>query len=297
MDYRKIIRNQSLRFTILRALSFVPDSIMLRLQYRIQLGRWPNFNHPKRYTEKMQLYKMKYRNPIMGKCVDKYEVRDYVKSHGLENILTKCFGVFERAEDIDFSILPEKFVIKTTDGGGGFNVLLCKDKNNLNITKTIVKVNSWLNFLNANPGREWAYTLIKKSRIIVEELLETDDPAGLIDYKFFCFNGQCDYVYVVSNRDLGEGGCFEFYDREFKKIPVLRLGSKNVTSSIKKPKYFDTMLQYAEILSKDFPHVRVDMYNIDGRIVFGELTFYHASGYQKFEPDSFDLDLGKKFDI
>ena len=116
MDYKKIIKSQKLRFFILRLLKFIPDSLMLRLQYRIKLGRKLNLQAPERFTEKIQWYKLNYRNPLMGRCVDKYAVREYVKSRGLENTLTVLYGVYDNAEDIDFTLLPQKFVIKSTDG-------------------------------------------------------------------------------------------------------------------------------------------------------------------------------------
>ena len=171
MDYRKIIRNQNTRFKILSLLKWVPDSIMLRLQYRIQMGFWPDFKHPKRYSEKIQLYKMRYRNPVMFQCVDKYDVREYVKSKGLEHILNECYGVYDCAEQIDLASLPDQFVAKTTDGTGGFNTMIVEDKSKLNEAEFRKELNSWLGKKDINAGREWAYTGIKKSRIIIEKLL------------------------------------------------------------------------------------------------------------------------------
>ena len=129
MNYKKIISSQELRFFILKTLSFIPDKKMLNWQYRIKTGRKIDFKMPQRYTEKLQLYKMYYRNPILGKCVDKYHVREYVESKGLSNILNVLYGVYDDVSAIDFTKLPNEFVIKTTDGGGGENNLICTDKN------------------------------------------------------------------------------------------------------------------------------------------------------------------------
>lgn len=118
MNYKKLFKGHSLRFRILQLLSWVPDKWMIPLQYRIKTGRWPNLKSPQRFTEKLQVYKMRYHNPLMHQCVDKYEVRKYVTSLGLEHILVKLFGVYNNAREIDFSQLPTQFVIKTTDGGG-----------------------------------------------------------------------------------------------------------------------------------------------------------------------------------
>lgn len=144
MDYKKIFKNQQLRFSILKALSFVSDSTMLSWQYRIKTGRKLNLKNPIRYTEKIQLYKMYYRNPDLPICVDKYEVRSYVSKKGLSHILNILYGVYDVAEDINFKDLPDRFVIKTTDGGGGQNILMCHQKAELDIPKTILDVNSWI---------------------------------------------------------------------------------------------------------------------------------------------------------
>lgn len=125
MNYKKIFRSQQLRFRIMRMLQWVPDSVMLRVQYRIKMGFWPDFKHPKRFTEKLQLYKMKYRNPVMHQCVDKYEVRKYVESKGLGHILNELYGVYDKPEEINFDALPDKFVMKTTTGGGGYKCYCC----------------------------------------------------------------------------------------------------------------------------------------------------------------------------
>ena len=143
--YKKIFKSKNLRFRILSALRFVPDKPMLHLQYRIKCGRPLNLKDPKRYTEKIQWYKLNYRNPRMGRCVDKYAVREYVKSKGLENTLTVLYGVYDNAEDIDFTLLPQKFVIKSTDGGGGENIFICKDKSKLDIPQVVKAISGWKN--------------------------------------------------------------------------------------------------------------------------------------------------------
>lgn len=294
MDYKKIIRSQSVRFTILKALSWVPDFIMLPLQYKIKLGRWPNLNHPRRYTEKLQLYKMRYRNPVMHKCVDKYEVRKFVEDKGLGSILVPLFCVCEDAKDIKLEELPSKFVIKTTDGTGGNNVLVCKDKNRFNWDDVVKKVNSWKDQKDVNPGREWAYTGIKKSRIIVEEYLDGGD-RPLVDYKFFCFNGEPQMLYVITDREPGKYAFLGIYDMDFNKLPVYRCDERRQVQIEAKPDNYDEMVEIARLLSSGFPHVRVDLYNVKGKIYFGELTFYDGSGYFGYDPDEFDFEMGSYF--
>ena len=294
IDYKKIIKSQNIRFKILNLLSWVPDKFMIKLQYRIKTGRKLNLKNPQRFSEKLQWYKLNYRNPVMHQCVDKYEVRNYVKKLNLENILNDLYGVYENVDDINFEKLPDSFVIKTTSGSGGQNVIICQDKNNLDIAETKKKLNLWL---KQNPkksfGREWAYEGTK-NKIIIEKYLEADD---LIDYKFFCFNGNIDYLYVISNRILGKSAKLGIYDANFNKIDAYRLDEEKQIEAVEKPSNFDKMCKYAKILSKDFPHARVDLYNINGKIYFGEITFYNGSGYIIFEPDNFDYEIGKNFKL
>lgn len=298
MNYKKIFKNQSTRFAILNALRWVPDFIMLRLQYRIKMGFLPDFKHPKRFTEKLQLYKMRYRNPLMHQCVDKYEVRKYVESKGLTHTLNELYGVYDKPEDINFSTLPHSFVIKTTDGGGGLNVIVVKDKNTADYNDILAKLNLWNHRKkgSVNVGREWAYDGDYPSRIIIEKYLE-DRVGGdnLIDYKFFCFNGEPKFLYVVTDRKPGEYAFLGVYDIHFNKLQVYRCDERRAEYAIAKPKNYEEMVEVARKLSADFPHVRVDLYNIDGKIYFGELTFYDGSGYFHYDPDKFDYEVGCYF--
>ena len=294
MDYKKILKSQSSRFIILKALSWVPDTIMVRLQYRIKVGRWPNLKRPTRYTEKLQLYKMKYRNPLMFQCVDKYEVREYIKAKGLGDTLVPLIGVYDDVKDIPFEDLPNKFVLKTTDGGGGRAVLVVKDKGAIDWNTKKVEINEWKNVKDVNPGREWAYTGIKKSRFIVEEFIDSGT-SMLTDYKFFCFYGEPQYLYVVTERNPGVSAKIGVYDIKFNKLPVARCDEKKQEYAVSKPVNYEEMVKVARQLSKDFPHVRVDLYNVGGKIYFGELTFYDGSGYFNYEPDEFDIQLGSYF--
>lgn len=296
MDYKKFLGNQDLRFKILNSLSWVPDSIMLRVQYRIKMGFWPNFKNPQRYTEKIQLYKMKYRNPVMGQCVDKYDVRVFVEEKGLGRILNQCYGVYDDANDIDVSKLSNSFVAKTTDGGGGQNVILVRDKDKLDVAKFKKDLNHWKgNIFKMDPGREWAYTQMKSSRIIVEELLE-DDTTGdgsIDDYKLMCFNGKFRCLWVDKGRysDHHRG----FWDENLEFLKDVYSDHDTFDTPPALPENMKEMVSIAEKLSEDFPYARVDLYNIKGKIYFGEITFYPWSGYVKFTPDEFDYRLGSYF--
>ncbi len=270
---------------------------MLPLQYWIKLRRWPNLKTPQRYTEKLQVYKMKYRNPDMSKCVDKYDVRGYVASKGLSAILNKCYGVYERVEDIKLSALPQCFVAKTTGGGGGENVMIVRDKSSLNEASFYAELNNWIGTIAASYGREWAYDGIKKNRIIVERLLEDEGnkDGSIDDYKFMCFDGKFKCLWIDKNRysDHHRG----FWDENLTFMDDVYSDHGTFANPPALPNNIKEMVKAAEILSEGFPYARVDLYNIKGEILFGEITFYPWSGYVQFTPDSFDFKLGSFFNV
>lgn len=294
MNYKRLIPNQNVRLKILKILDFLPDKFMIKLQYKIATGRKLNLKNPTRFTEKLQWYKLNYRKSIMTQCADKYEVRDYVASKGYEDILVPLYGIYNSASDINFSKLPERFVLKTTNGS--HTNLLCEDKSRLDINSTKKELNIWLKERTAKAGREWPYYNIN-ARIISEKYLEKDKNNDLVDYKFICFEGEVACVFVNSERDSKDGMRFGIYSKEFNQLPYKREGLRNTDHKVIKPKNYAKMIEIAEELSKEFPHVRVDLYNIDGKIYFGEMTFFHGSGYVGFEPDEFDFKLGEKFKI
>jgi hypothetical protein len=295
MFYKKIIRNQNLRKRILKMLNVLPDIFMIRIQYFIKTGRILNLTNPKRYTEKIQWYKLNYRLPLMTKCSDKYQVREYVKSKRLGKLLNDLYGVYYKFSEIDFNSLPNSFVIKHSSGSGA-NYFV-QNKEDLNYKNLAETIGLWLKNDDNILGREWGYYNVE-SRIIIEKLLDRDENNDLPDYKFFCFNGRVEYLYTMINYtdDHSKGQC-SFFSREFEKLPYRRSEYSAISAQIKKPENFDNMVSIAEILSKEFPHVRVDLYNIKGEIVFGELTFYNAAGYTVFTPDEFDFILGQKFKL
>lgn len=299
IDYKKVIKSRKMRLAIMRFLNFIPDKWMIKLQYRIKLGRKLNLKNPQRFTEKIQWYKLFYRNPLMPKCVDKGDVREYVSECGCDSILNECYGVFDRVENIDFDALPDKFVVKNTLGGGGNSVVIVKDKSALDIPALKERMNKWVrgNAHIKNAGREWPYNSGRKNnRIIVEKYIESDESeGGLIDYKFFCFNGKTEYLYVMADRKLGDTASLDIFDADFNKLPYRRSGKNSISAEFEKPENFEELRATAEKLSAKFPHARVDMYDPNNKIIFGELTFFSGSGYFSFEPDEFDYMLGEKF--
>jgi len=296
--YKKILSSRKLRYAIVNALRFVPDRPMLSAQYFIKFGRRCNFADAKRWTEKLQLYKLYYRNPLMGRCIDKYEVRAYVEGKGLGDILNKLYGIYNNVDEIDVDILPDSFVLKTTDGGGGLNVVLVQDKGQVDFALIKRDFKDWMGRFVAGSvpmGREWAYSQIKSSRIVAEELLVNNDypEAGIEDFKILCFNGNPKYIIVDKDRYINHKR--NFYDLDWNRVNVTT-DHEQFDEPYSKPKNFDRMIAIATKLSEDFPFVRVDLYNINGKIYFGELTFYPWTGYVQFTPDSFDYELGMLMD-
>ena len=221
INYKKIIKSRQTRLAILRFLSFIPDSWMIRCQYRMKTGHRLNLKKPQRYSEKVQWYKLNYRNELMPQCVDKYDVRKYVKSCGLEEILNECYGVYDSPDEIDFSVLPEQFVLKDTLGSGGNSVIICTDKSKLDIPAVTEQMRGWvkINHRIKTGGREWPYSAGKPHRIIAEKYIPSNpEKGGLIDYKFFCFQGRAEFLYVIADREIGSDGAFGVFDREFRKL-------------------------------------------------------------------------------
>lgn len=298
MNYKSLLKSRKLRIKILGLLDFVPDKMMVSLQYRIKTGRKLNWKHLQRYSEKLQWYKIYYRDAEMARCADKYEVRSYVAEMGYDNILTPIFGIYDDFDSIDFDQLPDKFVIKDTLGGGGNSVIICEAKSKLDLESLKEEVGSWIKSKSRkHPGREWVYDR-EKNRILIEKYIESKPEAGgLIDYKFFCFNGKVKYVYGIADRNLGNGAGLAIYSRNFERLPYLRADEHKLERELSKPTNYEAMIQCAEKLSERFPHARIDLYDQNEEIRFGEITFFDGSGYMTFEPDEFDYILGEQFEI
>lgn len=293
-EYKRVLRNKKFRYSILSCLRFVPDEMMLKLQYRIKFGRKLDLKEPKRFTEKIQWYKLFYKNPTMPRCSDKYMVREYIKEKGLENILVDLYAVYDRPDDIRIDQLPEKFIMKLSNGSG--TNLLCRDKRSLIEKEVIQEFKDFLFKVKANLGREWPY-LKADSKIVVERLLEDESHINnaVNDYKIFCYDGKPEYVICISDRYSDQ--CNHLvYDTQWNKI---RVSSENarINEDAPRPENLEEMLEIAAKLSEDFPFARIDLYSVAGKVYFGEITFYPWSGYMEFEPDEFDFILGEKFSL
>lgn len=265
-------------------------------EYKRITGEWLNLNHPKNLIEKIIWMQFHTDTSLWTECADKYTVREYVKKCGLDNILPKLYGVWDKPEGINWAELPDKFVLKTNNSCG--QIIIVRDKTKLDIKLASQKLKKWLRSKYGFQNAQLHYLRIKP-KIIAEELLE--DPslpanANLVDYKIHCFNGEPETCLVVSGRN-GSNYYVSYLDLNWNNISDYALNPKSPhygNNSYAKPKDFDKMLEYAKILSKDIPQVRVDFYDINGKIYFGEMTFTTGYGYRSQE---FSEYLGSKIDL
>lgn len=270
----------------------IPDDRYLRILFFLRMHRRLNLNCPQTFSEKLQWLKLYDRNPEYTKMVDKYAVKDYVsKVLGPEYVIP-TIGVWDSPEAIEWDKLPNKFVLKTTHGGGGTGVIICKDKNKLDKGAVINSLNKSLAIDIYAMLKEWPYKNVPR-RIIAEEYVEPQQNLkGLQDYKFFCFNGDVKCLFVATDRqNPNEEVKFDFFDADYNHLS-LKQGHRNALHVPIKPINFDLMKNTAALLSRGFPHVRVDLYDTGDRVLFGELTFFHNSGLVPFQPKMWDKKMG-----
>lgn len=265
--------------------------LSLKILFRLKQGYKLNLKNPETFNEKIQWIKLYDKNPLMPKCVDKYTVRDYVERKGCGEILNDLLWEGFNPEDIPFDRLPRKFVIKVTHGST-FNII-CNNKNDLDVEKTIKTLKKWLNEKFLPCYGEWFYG-IEKPRIIVEKYI--DSANGLKDYKVFCFNGKAKFIGVYSNRFNGKT-CQELYDLDWNLINGFTGDFNKPSNYTTKPKNFLQMICFAEKLAKDFKHVRVDFFNENDKLIFGELTFTSGAGFDRFSDKKLDFNMGKFIEI
>lgn len=266
---------------------FVNDKKLIKNKFRKKIGREVDLANPKKYNDKLQWLKLNWYDDLAVNCSDKYKVREYVKRKIGEEFLNKLYFVYDSVDEIDLKELPKKFVLKGTHGSG-FNII-CDNKNGKNWKKEKRKMKRWLKTNYYWQTREWVYKDIKP-RIIAEKYIESNNEGPIKDYKFFCFNGKAKMIFVC--KDRGISTTFDFYDLDWNWLDV-KNHYPNSNKKVKKPEKLNKMIKLAEILSEGFPHVRVDFYYINGKIYFGELTFFHFSGFEPFEPLEFEKKMGE----
>lgn len=268
----------------------IPDILYLKIKYYLWMGKKLNLNHPRTFCEKIQWLKLYGRDNDTYKLVDKYLVKDIVASQiGKEHIIP-TIGVWDRPEDINFDALPERFVLKCNHNSG-LGMFICKDKSKMDKDVVLHELRLGMKEDYYIPSRDLCYKGIKH-KIIAEQYMEDSKTKELRDYKFFCFNGEPKIFFIAADRSKGEHFVtFDFFDMDYKHLPFTN-GHPNAKVKPEKPQSFEEMKRLAAILSKGFPHVRVDFYDVNGHVYFGEMTFSHWGGMMPFDPEEWDTTLG-----
>ena len=269
-----------------------PEKVVKRV-FLERMGHELNLENPQTYSEKLQWLKLYYHNPLYTTLVDKYEVKQYVEERIGKEYIIPTLGVWNKFDAIDFDMLPNQFVLKCTHDSGG--LVICKDKLKFDIAAARKTINKCLKHNFYYDGFEWPYKNVKP-RIIAEQYMEDYKTQELRDYKFFCFDGVVKYMFIATDRQNREEPYFDFFNSDFNYLDM-RQGHPNAPILPEKPQCFDEMKQLAKKLSVGMPHVRVDLYEVDGKVFFGEFTFFHHGGWTPFDPAEWDLRFGKEIKL
>ena len=275
----------------------IPDSLFLKIVFRLRMGYKLNLKHPKTFSEKLQWLKLHDRKPEYTRMVDKYAVKEYVSGLIGEEYVIPTLGVWNRADEINWEELPNQFVLKTTHGGGSGGVVICKDKALLDKNKAIEKLNKSLAEDIYESFREWPYKDVPR-RIIAEKYI---DPVPMVDdlpdYKWFCFDGEPKYCQVIQDRHKKE--TIDIFDANWLHQDFIGLNpvAENAIQQPQRPKNLDDHLRIARELSKGIPFARIDLYETNDNTFFGEITLYPASGMGSFRPDDHNYLLGKMLSL
>lgn len=264
------------------------DEDFLKQMYQIRMGRKLNLEDPVLYTEKLQWLKLYDHRPEYTTMVDKYAVKQYVTEKIGQDYVIPILGVWNRVEDINFESLPERFVLKTTHDSGG--IVVCKDKTRLDIAAAKKKLKHFLKRDYYGQNREWPYKNVPH-RIIAEAYMEDSATAELRDYKFFTFGGVPKVLYIAQGRGKGDPTVADFFDMDFNHLPFT-IDHDMAAVPPEKPENFELMKKLAAALSESTPQLRVDFYEVDGKVYFGEMTFFHCSGMEAFHPEEWNRTFG-----
>lgn len=274
-------------------ISTISPKLLTKILFYKNFNKKLNLKNPKDINEKIQYLKFNNynNNEVITKCVDKYRVRDFLKEKHLEHLCPKLYGVYDKASEIKWSELPDSFVIKCNHGSG-MNII-CLDKKKLNINEVMKKLDSWIETDFWKVYGEIQYRNVKR-KIIIEELLDEN----ILTYKFYCFNGNVKISYVSLNGEDGEKEKYlDYFDEKWNRLNITLGEHEHYPGNIKKPTNYEEMYNLAQKLSKDFPFVRVDLYNINDKIYFSELTFIPTGGMMNLTPKETAMEWGNWLSI
>lgn len=288
---QRFLSDRDYRFLVLAGrgrMGHLSAEEFLKRMYRIRIGQELNLEHPELYTEKLQWLKLYDHRPEYTRMVDKYEVKEYVARKIGQEYVIPLLGVWDRVEDIDFDALPRQFVLKTTHDSGG--IVVCKDKDQLDIPAAKRQLRRFHKRNYYAQNREWPYKDVKH-RIIAEAYMEDTAQGELRDYKFFTFGGEPKVLYIAQGRGRGVPTVADFFDMEFHHLPFT-IDHDMAAVPPEKPANFQLMKELAAKLSEGTPQLRVDFYEVDGKVYFGEMTFFHCSGMEQFHPEQWNQTFG-----
>lgn len=267
---------------------WLPDKIYIKLMFRFKMGYKLDLRNPKTFSEKLQWLKLYNRKPEYTMMVDKYAVKDYVASIIGEKYIIPTLGVWDKPEDIEWDRLPNQFVLKTTHGGGSSGVVICKNKDAFNKDKAIRRLNKSMKQDIYRELKEWPYKNVKR-RIIAEKFI-SDENNELNDYKIFNFDGEPRMIEV--DYDRFKGHLRNLYTTDWERIDAVLKYPSDHEREFSKPEVLEELKELCRKVSVGIPHVRSDFFIVDNRIYFGELTFFHGSGYEKTIPEKFNKTIG-----
>lgn len=270
--------------------TWLPDALYLKIMFRLKMGYCLDLKTPKTFTEKLQWLKLYNRKPEYTLMVDKFEAKRIATRILGKEYVIPTIGVWDKFDDIDFSLLPDSFVLKSTNGGGGGGVVICRDKNVFDKSSAAKRLNSSLKTSIYKHLKEWPYKNVKP-RILAENFM-VDESGELRDYKFYCFNGEPKVFLVASERFSRHRTYFDYFDMDGNHLPFTQGGENNPVLP-KLPSNFEKMKTIAQKLSQGIPHVRIDLYSVDEIVYFGEFTFFDSSGFEKFTPNEWDEKFGE----
>ena len=281
-------------FSSLHLLNWMPDRLYLSAMWRARFGKKLNWKHPRSFNEKLQWLKANDHNPAYPGLVDKFAVRRFVADAiGEEYLIPLAGGPWNSFDEIDFDQLPDRFVLKCTHDSGG--VVVCRDKAALDRKAARQKIEASLHRNYYWGGREWPYQNIRP-RIIAEQYMENGSDGELKDYKFMMFGGEHRCAFVCSNRFAGSELNVTFFDPDWNRLPFERHYHSD-PGELSRPAQYEEMVRVAERLSAGLPFARIDFYEINGRVYFGEITLYPGSGLEEFHPVEWDDVLGSWIDL
>lgn len=299
MKITKLIKNPYRIFSVLAVkgcFDRLPDERFLRLQFRAQLGRWPELEHPQTFNEKLQWLKLHDRRPEYSMMVDKYRVRDYIREKIGEEYLIPLLGIWDAPDEIDFDALPDQFVLKCNHNSGK-GLCICRDKSRLDIEKVKAELRQGLAQDYYLTGREWPYRDVPR-KIICEKYMEDyQSKNGLVNYKFYCFNGEPRFLHVSEAVDNHACAKVSYLTLDWEFAPYERTDYAPYKNLPRKPLHYNTMLDFCRKLSEGVPFLRVDLYEINYKIYFSELTFFPGSGFTPYRNPEHDSDMGSMLTI